>query len=195
MEVILFSIQFKKEINWRGDKFLLHIVDTAGEDEFSIFQNHVGIDGYVLVYNIVNKKSFDTIRVLNEKILNESANENVPRVIVGNKIDLDGQRKITREQGEKMAKELGCCGFVETSGAYLKVDGISVKAKDWLLDPTDIKIVATNTATAATGAASPGRSRRASRSRGPTARPRRSGSGRSGAGRTRPATAVGGASS
>jgi filamentous hemagglutinin family protein len=38
-------------------------------------------------------------------------------------------------------------GFVETSGDHLKTDGISVKAKDWLLDPTDIKIVAVGTAT------------------------------------------------
>lgn len=38
-------------------------------------------------------------------------------------------------------------GFVETSGSFLKVDDISVKAKDWLLDPTDIRIVASNTAT------------------------------------------------
>jgi len=83
---------FKKEVSWRGNRYLLHIVDTAGQDEFSVFQDHVGIDGYVLVYNIINKKSFDTIRIINEKILNETANENVPRVMVGNKIDLDGQR-------------------------------------------------------------------------------------------------------
>jgi filamentous hemagglutinin family protein len=38
-------------------------------------------------------------------------------------------------------------GFVETSGDYLKTDGISVKAKDWLLDPTDINIVAAGTLT------------------------------------------------
>jgi filamentous hemagglutinin family protein len=31
-------------------------------------------------------------------------------------------------------------GFVETSGAQLKTDGISVSAKDWLLDPSDITI-------------------------------------------------------
>jgi filamentous hemagglutinin family protein len=41
-------------------------------------------------------------------------------------------------------------GFVETSGHYLKTEGISVKAKEWLLDPTDITIVATGTATADT---------------------------------------------
>ncbi len=38
-------------------------------------------------------------------------------------------------------------GFVETSGQYLATDGIRIQAKDWLLDPTDIKIVATGTAT------------------------------------------------
>ena len=32
-------------------------------------------------------------------------------------------------------------GFVETSGQFLKVDNISVIAKDWLLDPTNIRIV------------------------------------------------------
>jgi filamentous hemagglutinin family protein len=31
-------------------------------------------------------------------------------------------------------------GFVETSGTHLKTDGISVSAKDWLLDPSDITI-------------------------------------------------------
>ena len=31
-------------------------------------------------------------------------------------------------------------GFVETSGQFLKVDGIQVKAKEWLLDPNDIVI-------------------------------------------------------
>jgi hypothetical protein len=31
-------------------------------------------------------------------------------------------------------------GFVETSGDHLKTDGITVKAKEWLLDPSDITI-------------------------------------------------------
>jgi filamentous hemagglutinin family protein len=47
-------------------------------------------------------------------------------------------------------------GFVETSGDYLKTDGISVKAKDWLLDPTDINIVAIGTATPDTPSTSGG---------------------------------------
>jgi hypothetical protein len=38
-------------------------------------------------------------------------------------------------------------GFVETSGQHLITTGTRVLAKDWLLDPTEIKIVATDTAT------------------------------------------------
>jgi hypothetical protein len=38
-------------------------------------------------------------------------------------------------------------GFVETSGQYLATNGVSVKAKDWLLDPTDITIVKVGTLT------------------------------------------------
>jgi filamentous hemagglutinin family protein len=38
-------------------------------------------------------------------------------------------------------------GFVETSGQYLATNGVSVKAKEWLLDPTDIIIVAGDTGT------------------------------------------------
>lgn len=38
-------------------------------------------------------------------------------------------------------------GFVETSGDWLKTTNVTVKAKDWLLDPTDINIVAVGTVT------------------------------------------------
>ncbi len=41
-------------------------------------------------------------------------------------------------------------GFVETSGEYLKTTGTRVLAKDWLLDPTDINIVSSDTSTANT---------------------------------------------
>ncbi len=33
-------------------------------------------------------------------------------------------------------------GFIETSGSYLATNGVKIKARDWLLDPTNIRIVA-----------------------------------------------------
>ncbi len=40
-------------------------------------------------------------------------------------------------------------GFIETSGDYLSTRNIQIKAKDWLLDPTNIRIVGSGTTTAA----------------------------------------------
>lgn len=83
---------FKKDVNWNGKNYVLEILDTAGQDESSLFPEIVGVDGCVLVYNVINKKSFDTIKIINEKFLNEVGHDNIPRVIVGNKTDLDVQR-------------------------------------------------------------------------------------------------------
>jgi hypothetical protein len=41
-------------------------------------------------------------------------------------------------------------GFVETSGDFLKTDQVSVKAREWLLDPTNITIAADSTPTSGT---------------------------------------------
>jgi filamentous hemagglutinin family protein len=51
---------------------------------------------------------------------------------------------LARETDVSGAKLESQGGFVETSGEYLKTSNISVKAAEWLLDPTDITIVDTD---------------------------------------------------
>eukprot|EP01027_Heterolobosea_sp_BB2_P015426 GEZU01022065.1.p1 GENE.GEZU01022065.1~~GEZU01022065.1.p1 ORF type:complete len:170 (+),score=20.74 GEZU01022065.1:322-831(+) len=110
---------FKKTIKYKGDEFTTDIVDTAGQDEFSLFQPQysLGVDGYVMVYSVVSRPSFDMIETLNEKILNSMGVDKVPRVLVGNKIDLDLERKITSDQGKALADRLGI-PFVECSAKH-----------------------------------------------------------------------------
>ncbi|PIT81891.1 YDG domain-containing protein [Limnohabitans sp. 15K] len=59
-------------------------------------------------------------------------------IIIGRDTESGVLAKSTDASGAKLESK---GGFVETSGGYLEVDGISVKAKDWLLDPTNIRIV------------------------------------------------------
>lgn len=49
----------------------VRLVDTAGQDEYSIFPVQYGIDvhGYVLVYSITSLKSFEVIKIIYEKLL------------------------------------------------------------------------------------------------------------------------------
>jgi len=52
---------FNKNMKIQGQEYEVLVVDTAGQDEYSIFptQYSVDIDGYVMVYSIDNEKSFD----------------------------------------------------------------------------------------------------------------------------------------
>ncbi len=58
-------------------------------------------------------------------------------VVIGRDVATGVLAKTTDVSGAKLESQ---GGFVETSGEYLKTDGISVKAKEWLLDPNDIVI-------------------------------------------------------
>jgi filamentous hemagglutinin family protein len=64
-------------------------------------------------------------------------------IIIGRDTATGVLAKATDVSGAKLESQ---GGFVETSGEYLKTSNISVKAAEWLLDPTDITIVATGTA-------------------------------------------------
>lgn len=92
------------------------IVDTAGQDEFSLFppKYAVGVHGYMLVYSIASRQSFDMITTLHEKILDQSGQERVPCVVVGQKSDLASDRRVTTAEGEALAKKLGAA-FIESS--------------------------------------------------------------------------------
>ncbi|KAG0372180.1 GTP-binding protein [Mortierella sp. AD032] len=101
---------FTKPISHQGQEYQAEIIDTAGQDEFSIFNGKHALDihGYILVYSVTSKLSFDMIKIIRDKILNYTGTDWVPIVIVGNKSDLHGQRQISTEEGEELAALWNC---------------------------------------------------------------------------------------
>jgi Ras family protein len=75
------------------------------------------MNGYVLVYSISSKSSFDMIKIIRDKILDFTGLETVPCVIVGNKSDLNIQRQVTTQEGLDLAQQWNC-PFVETSAKH-----------------------------------------------------------------------------
>ncbi|KAK4047224.1 GTP-binding protein [Microbotryomycetes sp. JL201] len=108
---------FKKTVKYKGQDYDLDIIDTAGQDEFSILSSRhaVGLHGWVLVYSVSSRSSFDMCSIIREKILNFTGRDSVPMVLVGNKSDLAVQRQVTREEGQKLAQSWGNTVFVESS--------------------------------------------------------------------------------
>ncbi|ORY52822.1 ras-2 [Leucosporidium creatinivorum] len=111
---------FQKVVKYKGQDFHLDIIDTAGQDEFSILSSRhaVGLHGWVLVYSVSSRSSFDMCTIIREKILNYTGRESVPMVLVGNKSDLAVQRQVTREEGAALAASWGMTTFVESSARH-----------------------------------------------------------------------------
>ena len=96
------------------------MLTLSEKDEYSILnsKHFIGIHGYMIVYSVANKQSFEMVRIIREKILNHLGQETVPLVIVGNKSDVrPDQRQVTKEAGQKLATEFKC-GWTETSARY-----------------------------------------------------------------------------
>ena len=62
---------FNKTMKIQGQEYEVLVVDTAGQDEYSIFptQYSVDIHGYVLVYSIDSRQSFNICEIIHEKML------------------------------------------------------------------------------------------------------------------------------
>ncbi|KAE9374532.1 seryl-tRNA synthetase [Stipitochalara longipes BDJ] len=111
---------FSKVIKYKGQEYATEIIDTAGQDEYSILnsKHFIGIHGYMLVYSVASTQSFEMVQVIRDKILNHLGSEWVPIVIVGNKSDLrPDQRQVTVEDGKALAEKFNCA-YTEASARY-----------------------------------------------------------------------------
>ncbi|KAH0621282.1 hypothetical protein JD844_022401 [Phrynosoma platyrhinos] len=92
------------------------ILDTAGQEEFSAMREQymrTG-DGFLIVYSVTDKASFEHVDRFHQLILRVKDRESFPMILVANKVDLMHLRKITREQGKEMAAKHNI-PYIETS--------------------------------------------------------------------------------
>ena len=95
-----------KNILIKDQDVRLLLYDTAGQEKFrSLIPMYIRESHIVLfVYDITRKESFDTIPKWFSDVLDIKSNEAV-FVLIGNKIDLENERKVTFEEGKKFADE------------------------------------------------------------------------------------------
>lgn len=100
-----------------GKQIKLQIWDTAGQESFrSITQSYYrGAAGALLVYDISRRETFEHVSTWLADV-RKHANPHTTIVLVGNKCDLDPRsRQVTREEGEKFARDNDIPLFIETS--------------------------------------------------------------------------------
>ncbi|KAK6539765.1 Ras GTPase [Orbilia ellipsospora] len=115
---------YRKQCNVDDEVALLDVLDTAGQEEYSAMREQymrTG-EGFILVYSITSRTSFEEISQFQSQILRVKDKDFFPLVVVGNKCDLETDRQVSTQEGRSLAESFGC-PFMETSAkARINVD-------------------------------------------------------------------------
>jgi len=118
------GVDFKiRTFDLKGKTVKLQIWDTAGQERFKTITSsyYKGAHGIILVYDITDKQSFKDVETWLAEV-DKFANDNVVKLLVGNKCDMEQQRAVTYDEGKEFADQLGI-KFLETSAKNaVKVD-------------------------------------------------------------------------
>ena len=114
----------------------LQIWDTCGQELYrSLITNfYRNTSLAIMVYAINSKDSFENIEMwLRELRTHSSPDAKV--FLIGNKVDLENEREVTKEQGETYSKDNKCDLFLEASAKTgLNAQNVFIKAAKLLLD-------------------------------------------------------------
>ena len=104
------------EINDDYETCLLDILDTAGQEEYSCMRDQYTrtSDCFLLVFSITSRSSFDEIQMLVEFCKRVKDSDDVPMLIVGNKVDLEEMREVPTSEAIRYAKSQNL-QYIETS--------------------------------------------------------------------------------
>mmetsp|Transcript_14376 Transcript_14376/g.36710 ORF Transcript_14376/g.36710 Transcript_14376/m.36710 type:complete len:190 (+) Transcript_14376:229-798(+) len=108
---------YRKLVEVDGNACMLDIMDTAGQEEYSALRDQymkTG-QGFILVYSITTMTSFEAATKLRTQILRiKEEQQDIPIILVGNKIDIEEERAVTTENGRAQAQKWGTA-FIEAS--------------------------------------------------------------------------------
>jgi Ras-related protein Rab-1A len=113
------GVDFKIQTLQLDDKIIkLQLWDTAGQERFRTITTsyYRGAHGIIIVFDITDKESFANIKTWITEI-DRFASDNVCKILIGNKSDLEKQREVSIEDAKELANKY-------------KIDYIEASAKD-----------------------------------------------------------------
>lgn len=110
------GIDFKiRTIESKGKKIKLQVWDTAGQERFRTITTayYRGAMGIVLIYDVTDARTFENVENWFQTVT-QHANDDAQIFLVGNKLDDEENRQVSREQGQQLAQKLNI-PFLEAS--------------------------------------------------------------------------------
>ena len=107
---------YRKEIMISEQAVTVVIYDTAGAEDYSAIRDFYTkiADGFVIIYSISHRHSFERIPKYVDQIHKLNEQDNSSMVIIGNKCDLESEREVETLEGQQMAGRFDAT-FFETS--------------------------------------------------------------------------------
>jgi len=103
---------------------LLNVLDTAGQEEYEAMREQymrTG-EGFLLVYSITSRDSFEEISTYHQQILRVKDQDAFPVIVVANKCDLEYERQVGMNEGRDLAKHFGCKHIESSAKLRINVD-------------------------------------------------------------------------
>ena len=119
----------------------MQIWDTAGEERFKniISSYYRGASGILLLYNITDRESFES---LNSWLIDieKNAAKNVCKILVGTNCDLEDERKVTYQEGKDFATSNGIKFFEVSAKNNINVkEAFEILSEDILNTKVNLK--------------------------------------------------------
>ena len=132
------GIDFRiKTVLLRNKRIKLQIWDTAGQERYDTMTTscYRGAVGIIIVYDITNYTSFNNIPKW-LKAIQEHANEDVEKMLIGNRCDKEDERVIPKERGEGIAKENNILFFETSAKTGVNIDYAFTEFVEAIMDKT-----------------------------------------------------------
>ena len=123
LSTIGFDFKFKNVTLNDGKKVKVQLWDTAGQERFRTIAKsyYKGAHGIVLIYDVTSKRTYENIRKWLNQIKEEASNR-ISIILVANKIDCEGEREVSKDEGESLAKTSGLTLFEASAKDSINVN-------------------------------------------------------------------------
>lgn len=125
MHLTTVGLDYKlKTVKLDNDKTVkVQIWDTAGQERYkTITKSYIkGANGIILIYDITKEKTFEGIKNWIKQI-KDTVSSRVCVALVGNKIDQEKDRKVPKEEGEKLSEELNYPFYEASAKEGINID-------------------------------------------------------------------------
>ena len=117
---------YRKQVTVDSRVCFMNILDTAGQEEYSAMRDQymrTG-QGYLLVFSLIDRVTFDQMPLLYDYILQLKDVPKVPTVLAGNKLDLEEEKVVEQTEAEDLAVRLGVPYFATSAKRQLNVEAV-----------------------------------------------------------------------